>query len=372
MSKTIKITIALVLIIICTFVLYYFSKGNSDNIQFINQKLIVMPVPKQSIYLGYDFIKKEEPLPDNIINAAKKLYVGDEGLLKKYCRDKGSKITSTCNYVGKENSMAFSMDDSTYAFEKRSNNDIVLYMVTASSLRYPDNVVFTPTSTIQIYSEPRSLINYVPDLGVYQPCKYFLNKYIKVNYLKNKKIDEVIIGSMQKVKVTYYKNGNVESVSTYTKDKLDCKSKFSDYKFYENINMSIPSKVIYYKYLFLNYHKQVLEGLDYTLELQLKDVKYINDETGSDFGMQSPTKKDLFIMDNRNGYKIDYSFQQGFPETMNTIDKESARQLKLQKNSDKEKNNTNITVLKVLSLVFIIIIIYFIIVKIKKDKIRNK
>ena len=146
---------------------------------------------------------------------------------------------------------------------------------------------------------------------------------------------------------------------------LETKSVFYNYKFYKEINMKIPSKVIYYKYMFINNNFKQATGLEYTLELDLNNVKYIKDESGNDFGLQSSKQKEPLIMDDRIGHKLRYTFTPYVLDSMDTIDKESQRLVKIR---DKEKYaNVMSYVVKVVSFVVIILILYFVISKLNKN-----
>jgi len=180
--KQIMLIIIAIVLLIAAFnifkILGYTGKKNIElnSKKIVNQRLDIMPVPKYPIYIEYNSTKRQEPISDEFGNLFKEKYKGDESVISEKHINKTIESKSKCIYVGKENSMAFSSNDTSYVFNKNNN---ALYCVTASSIIYPDKVDITLESTIQIFdSESNSILDYIPGLGIYQPEKDFLNKHV--------------------------------------------------------------------------------------------------------------------------------------------------------------------------------------------------
>jgi len=327
------------------------EKVLANNLPVNNSKRInIMPVPKKTIKLVYN---------DKMV---------DKGTRNVLLNDKS--VVGKSVYIGNDRLMFYSRPDRTFAYDNSKNKQNV-YLATTTKFSNSNILTLTEKSSISIYREPSFLFE-IPFLGIYQPRYSFFDNYVYIKYT-NDKVSNLSTSGVECAKIEYNKNKDISKVSIYFGNYLLAENMFSEYKYYKNIDMTIPSKITFYYYVIENNPTSIKKAhsvFDFSEELNLISADYLDNDSvvNTIFGFQKPSAS-IGVSDQRPEYNVSYYYDS---DTMGTIDKESARQLKLQKNSDKEKNNTNTTVFKVLSFLVIVIMIYLVVVIIRKNKKNNK
>jgi len=334
-KRTIIISIIFILLAIFFYPYIFFRNRPVHNIVNTVERLTNLPIPKDPIKLTYDFNRE----------------IFKEGIKSQ---TKGSYI-----YCGSDNSMTL-FNTNSQSFLIYSDNtwyDLTdVYIDKVGNMNINSRINEEIFSTIRI-DKDYSILAINPLFGIYQPGQHiFFNT--KIDY-KDGKVFKIHPSGAE---FGYDDKGRVNLIKSHYGE-----YSFKDYKYFKNIDMEIPTKIIFKTYdSFMKkgklqnelFKKEIVTLVD-TKKASKLDIKWFN--------MKRPPFE-ISIYDFRD---VNSNSRFKYNPKMGTVDEQSRKHLEEKKEDDKnifDKSN----IIKILSLLVIVIILYFVVVNIKKNKKNNK
>jgi len=358
--KWLKFFLIILLILLIVF-LWFLNKKTSfiDNaipkktMALQSQPLSNMPVPSTPVKLVYNYERKTKIAPQEYIDWAKGEF--DASYIERLKNIKESTENGIYIYCGSDKRMAFYISsDKLYYY----NDGINIYGITniyfdkagKKYYNYKTDAMFS----IMVISEAFDTLELrQPLFGLYQPGQFiFLNS--NLSYDDNGRITSI---EPKNIKFEYNDKGQVSSINN-----IALSYKFNNYKYFESIDMTIPTEILWTNYRFIPNTNQRFERK--SEKITLVSAKKIEDK-GIDFADVEKPSKTIMITDARSNNNVTYEYNQ----SMGTIDEVTKINVKKKREVDVTDKTPILTiVIRTISIIFMLLIIYKIVIKKKKEK----
>ena len=361
MNKPRFFILILILVMVCGLWVWNRNMKNSyiPKEKLISKPLDNMPVPPFPVELVYEYTRITKAVPKEYIDWEKKLK-SEPWYIEALEKVKDTTETGKYIYRGSDKEMSCSVStDERYFYHDGTK----LYFVSGLSFDESGKRKYSFTtednkklpSNMIISDELYKLTLNVPLLGIYQP-NHFIFFYSKLKY---DNAGRIILEYPRGTKFKYNSNGQISAI-----DAIEISYKFNNYKYFKDIDMTIPTEISRTIYRLKAYPIKKFESK--SEKITLVSARKISNKD-IDFANVKKPSETIIVNDFTDNNSVTYEYNQkmgSIADVSKVKDKEKRQQEK-----DVKGNQSILPIIvKVISGLFVIMIIYSIILRVKNEK----